>query len=92
MSVRSFIKDPEAELDYLIDWALWLGTDTIETSSWASSEPTVLVVEASTRTTTTATVWLSGGVDRERYTVTNTITTAAGRTDERTISVRIKQK
>jgi hypothetical protein len=92
MSAASFVKDPQAQLDYLIDWAAWLGADTIATSTWVSSDPTVLVVEIETNTPTTATVWLSGGVDRERYTVTNTITTVGGRTDERTISVRIKQK
>ena len=34
MSLTTFLKDPEAVLDYTVDWGIWLDTDTISTSNW----------------------------------------------------------
>jgi len=84
------IKDPSAKLDYQFDWASWLGADTIVTSTWAA--PAGISVESSTKTATTATVWLSGGVDGKDYAAVNTIVTAAGRTDQRTITIQCRKK
>lgn len=83
---QSFVKDVEAELDYSIDWSDWLGIDTIGTSTWVADSG--ITVESDSNTTTVATVWLSGGTVNTYYRVTNTIVTAAGRTDERSIYVQ----
>ena len=80
-----FLKDPDAVLDYSIDWSDWLGDDTIASSSWAAS--TGITVDSDTNTTTAAIVWLSGGTAGENYTATNSIVTAAGREDDRTITI-----
>jgi len=88
---QSFIKDPDAVLDYQVDWSDFLGSDEITASQWISSDP-ALVVDSDSFTATTATVWLSGGDNRRRYTVTNRVSTDAGRTDDRTITVKISQK
>lgn len=90
MSSFSFVKDPDATLDYQVDWTLWLKGDTISNSEW--DVPAGLTLEAESNTTTTATAWLSGGTLDQKYEVVNTITTDAGRIDERTIIIRIKEK
>jgi len=45
-----------------------------------------------TNTTTTATVWLTGGTLGTAYQVTNHVTTNAGRQDDRTITVTIRDR
>lgn len=86
----TFTKDPDANLDYQVDWSSWLGLDTIQASVWVV--PAGLTNTAETNTTTTATVWLSGGKKGVTYTVVNRITTAAGRVDDRAITVEITDK
>lgn len=87
---RNFTKDPDAALDYTVDWSEWLGVDSIATSTW--TVPEGITKDADTNTATTATVWLSGGVLYANYTITNTIETAAGRTDQRSITVKVWEK
>jgi len=88
----NFTKDPQAVLDYAIDWTKWLDEvgDSIETSTWIV--PTGLTKVTETNTSKLATVWLSGGTVGENYTVTNRITTAAGRTDDRSITIRVRER
>lgn len=81
------LKDPGSTLDYQIDWSVWLGADTISSSSW--SVPVGITEVSASNDTTSATVWLSGGTVGAVYSVTNTIVTAAARTAERTIEVRM---
>lgn len=85
--VRRWIQDPGALLDYTLDWSDWLGTDTITGATFAVSGMTV---NASGFTSFTATVWLSGGTDGADYAVTCRITTAGGRTDERTFLLQVR--
>jgi hypothetical protein len=80
-------KDPDEIADYQISWAATLGTDTISTSVWIV--PAGITAGVTTNTDTTVTIFLSGGVDGVRYDLTNTITTAAGRTYEQLISVYV---
>ena len=87
---RQFQKDPDAILDYTVDWSRWLGTDTILTSQW--TVPTGLTEVSATNTPTSATVWLSGGTAGQSYPVTNRITTAGGRTEDRTITIRVEER
>ena len=91
MAYKSFKKDPDAVLDYEVDWSEWLGgSDTIATSTWSAPEGITIVTDSNT--TTTATVWLSGGTARQSYNVTNHITTDGGRTDERTITIKVVER
>ena len=85
-----FTKDPDATLDYKVDWASWLVDDTITNSTWIV--PTGITYEIDANDTTSATVWLSGGSVGSSYEVVNRITTTAGRIDDRTITIRIKEK
>jgi hypothetical protein len=83
-------KDPQAILDYSIDWTSWLGLDTIQTSTWMV--PTGITKPSDSLVGALATVWLSGGTVGTSYIVTNRVVTAGGRTDERSITVRVIDK
>lgn len=87
---RTFIHDPQAVLDYKLDWSDWLGADTIASATW--TVPSGLTQTAASNTTTTATVWLSEGTAGNSYSVVSTIVTADGRTDERTIILRVQHR
>lgn len=86
----SFIKDPDASLDYSVDWSEWLATasDSILTSTW--TVPDGLTVVTQTNSGTLATVWLSGGTAGKAYSLTNHITTRGNRTDDRTIVIIVR--
>jgi len=86
-------KDPDAVLDYSVDWDAWLSGDTITSSQWiVTGQDSDLVVDSEANSTTAATVWLSGGTLGVTYTVTNRITTGEGRTDDRSIAVTVLDK
>lgn len=81
-------KDPADIADYQINWEQLLGADTIATSAWTVTGG--LVIDSQSHTTTSTTVWLSGGtVGLQR--ITNRITTAGGRTLERTVEMEVRQ-
>ena len=91
-------KDPEAVLDYSMDWGPWLEEgDAIESAVW--TVPAGLTKESQSETASedggpidTTTVWLSGGTAGERYEVKCHIVTSGGREDERTAVLRCKQR
>jgi hypothetical protein len=83
-----FYKDPNAVLDYVIDWTTWLGSDTISSSTW--TVPTGITQVQATNTTKLATIWLSGGTAGELYTLTNRIVTTGGRTEDRSITIAVR--
>ena len=85
----SYKKDPNAILDYTFDWGPYLLplTDTISSVTWVVSSG--ITTSSPTNTTTTATVFVTGGVLDTTETLTCRITTAGGRTDDRTISLKI---
>ena len=88
--VAVFIKDPNATLDYQIDWSDWLNDDIIIDSTWITEDGLTKVSDSFVDTVTT--VWFSGGVDQSRYEATNRIMTANGRIDDRTIRIKCKEK
>lgn len=86
-----FYKDPDAVLDYSQDWAAWLiDGDTITASTWDVDDG--LTKDSDTHDATGCTVWLSGGTVGTIYRLTNRVTTAAGRVDDRTIRVKVQQR
>ena len=87
---QSFVKDPDAVLDYQVNWSDWLNGDTISTSAFAADPG--ITVDSDANTSTAATVWLSGGTAGSIYQVVNSITTAAGRSDDQTITIFVQQK
>ena len=76
-------------LDYQIDWTTWLDGDTIATSTWIV--PAGITRDSDSKSNTATTIWLSGGTDGEVYEIVNRITTAGGRTQDRTVSITVKE-
>ncbi len=89
--VGSFVKLLDEVKDFVLDWSDELGPDTISQSVWAITPVSVppLVQDSETNTTTTTTIWLSGGDLGKDYTLQNTIVTAGGRTCIASIEVRV---
>ena len=90
-----FIKDPDAVLDYTIDWNddndPWLAAgETI--SSYTITTETGITKDSDSEADGAVTIWLSGGTAGERYNVACKIVTSAARTDERTIIIRCEQR
>lgn len=98
MSLAVFTKDPDARLDYTIKWAAWLPSgDTIASVSWAVSGGDGLLTVGSglyapTVSGSSATVWLESGTAGMDYAVRARITTTAGRIDDRSVTVRVRER
>ncbi len=82
-------KDPDDVLDYAIDWTGALNGDTIATSTFVVAVGAGMTINSQSHTTTSSTVWLSGGTAGTVYEVTCTITTAGARTFERTAQLTV---
>ncbi len=85
--------DPDAVIDYNIDWAEWLaqvgGTDTIASSAW-------LVINATnsseSNTVDSTQIFISAALPGKVVTMRNRITTAGGRTEDRTLRAEVREK
>lgn len=82
-------KDPDDILDYGINWAARLGTDTISASTWIVEDG--ITQDSASFTDTTTAIWLSGGTAGVTYDITNRIVTAAGRQIDQTVSIAVLQ-
>lgn len=87
----SITKDPNAVLDYSIDLAAWL-TDVSDTLASVAVTTSGCTVDSSTTSGTKCIAWVSGGVAGETASVTFRFTTTGGRTDDRTIYLKIKER
>lgn len=85
-------KDPDATLEFGRDWSEWLtpNGDTIVASAWIV--PAGLTVVNESNTATVALVWLSGGTAGQSYVITNRITTAQSRIDDRSIQIVVRDR
>lgn len=90
--MRTVDKDPKAVLDYDFDWSKWLSAGESITGTPVFTVPVDLTVTSQTNTASVAKVWLSGGVLGETYTIECEITTDQGRTDERSLGIRIIER
>lgn len=90
---KEFTKDPDAIKDYVGDWSAWLGEDVILTSTWDVSPVEVggLSMDSNTYSQTTTKVWLRGGIPNRIYKLRNRVTTGAGRTQDVTLRIVIKE-
>ena len=99
---EEFLKDPDAVLDFVYDWAPY--TNSSKLTDWLAASETIVstvitpetgITEDSNSITdsgTTVTAWLSGGTDGSDYNVACAIVTSDGREDERTITVVVRER
>lgn len=106
MSLKWNPKDPDAKLDYSIDWSRFLGSETISAVSWfiddaegvktaASAVTTIngLTFEGGTNSNTVALAIFSGGTNNTAYTVTCAITFGSDQlVSERKIKLPIREQ
>jgi len=99
LTLQNPLKDPSAVLDYVFDWTGWLATgETIVVDSETGEKlititaDTGITVDSWTEDDGKVTVWLSGGTAGQNYKVACKITTSAGRTDERTIWIKVVER
>ena len=86
-----FPKDPDAVLDYSVDWSSWLtGSETITASSW--TVPDGITKDSDSFSDDATMVWLSGGTAKNKYSLINHITTSAGREEDRTITIHVGER
>ena len=86
------LKDPDTTTQYTINWADWLGVDTISTSVWSVIPASGLTIVSDVKTTTTTTVKISVGTRGQVYRLTNRVTTVAGLTEDRSLIIRIDHR
>jgi hypothetical protein len=95
LRLQNPLKDPSAVLDYVFDWRPdtkpWLATGETITDHTITAD-TGITVDSSTEDAGKVTVWLSGGTAGVNYKVACKITTSAGRTDERTIWIKVTNR
>ncbi len=88
-----YLKDPQARIDYAIDWsAAYLDGQAIAASLWTISpdDPDAIGVLASTFDAQRTSATLSGGKSGCIYRITNRVTLTDGQIDERSISLRVE--
>lgn len=95
MPAPTFVKDPAAVLDYGFDWAErdWLDAgETVLTADWTIPAPLTIITSEIIADATTAVAWLSGGTAGTDYTISCRIATSAGRTDERSMVLKVRNR
>lgn len=97
---RAPAKDPGAVIDYGVAWADWLGADTIASSTWikptelatVKTQENVSVIIEGSQYDKVNTIMISGGVAGNSYLLTNRITTAGGRTTDRSMRIGVHEQ
>lgn len=88
----TIIKDPDAVLDYVLDWTAWLADITDTLASHTVTPDLGITLDSSTIDGNKVVAWLSGGTEGETYQVVFHIVTASGREDDRSIFVTIAER
>ena len=84
---RNLPKGEVSVLNIGLNWAEWLGTDTITLSEWTADAE--LTLSRKQNTTTTTSCYVSGGILNKTYQITNKITTLDGKVDTRYVTIVI---
>lgn len=89
------LKDPDAVLDYSIDWgAEYLGEDLLAESNWSvvPDETGGVTIAGSDFDAVTSTVKAGGGEPGCIYRLVNDVVLASGRVDSRSIVLRVEKR
>jgi len=88
------IQDPDARLDYAIDWGPFLdGTDgdTISSAAWVDVPDELVVVDGGLDLTGRKHIaYVSGGEHGSAYQITSRITTDQGREDDLSLRIYVR--
>jgi len=90
-------KDPNATLDYTLDWAEYTQAgDAIASAVWTSSaisgDATPIVIGAASINNDKATVLISGGTAGNIYTITCAVTSTNNLIDRRSFRIVVKSR
>lgn len=86
-----FPLDPEAVLDYVFDWSLWLSEGETITTATVSADPGITIGSVVTAAEK-VTVWLSGGTVNTRYKAHCSIVTSDSREDSRHMTIGVRSR
>jgi len=92
--VKTFVKDPDARLDFAVDWTPFLGTDTLNTVEWLDPTPETdppLEVEDGGLDDNAHVAWVTGGKLNRAYRLTSRATTGDGRIQDETIIIVVTE-
>lgn len=84
----TFPKDAASNLDYAFDWTNWLATGETITAQTITAD-TGITAAAPTVSGGKVTTFISGGTSGQNYGVRCQITTSAGRTDVRSLTIEV---
>lgn len=88
------VKDPDARLDYAVDWSTFLSShdppDTITGAAWVQYDED-LTVDDEGLDGDRHVAFVSGGVVNKVYRLTSRITTTAGRIQDQTFALIIRE-
>ena len=91
MPIDTIPKDPDAVLDYVFNWSAWLENgETI--SSHTITVGSGITKDSDSESSGIVTIWLSGGTHGNDYLVECEVVTSMGRTDERSINIRCRER
>ena len=91
MPIDTIPKDPDAVLDYALNWVSWLEDGEI-ISSHVVTVGSGITKDSDSESSGVVTIWLSGGTHGSDYLVACKVTTSMGRTDERSINIRCRER
>lgn len=102
--MKQFLKDADAVLDFKFDFAPltngqdgaesdWLATgETIASHTITAATGITVDSDSITDSNTSVTVWLSGGAAGTKYRLNCEIVTSDGRTEQRSMMIKVVQK
>lgn len=88
----TIIKDSDATLDYPFDWEAWLALVSDSIASQEIIVETGITCDSSSIVDDMVIAWISGGTVGTTYRVTCRIVTSGGRTDDRSIFIKVKER
>lgn len=89
-----YLKDPQARVDYAIDWAPYLDGQTIAASLWTivPDEAGGVAIDEASFAPGRAAARLSGGIAGHIYSISNRVTLSDGSSDERSLMLRVEER
>lgn len=90
-----FVKDPAAVIDYAVDWqSAYLAGQAISQSDWsvAPDEPGGIAIAVAVTAAGRSVATLVGGRRGHLYRLTNRVSFSDGRSDERSLDVRVEDR